>query len=81
MLTSEQCRIARTGLKISQRDLAELVLVSTPTIASFEMGKRIPVRSTLAALKHLFEERGVVFTDTYVNVPLLECQADPTPQT
>lgn len=81
MLTGMQCKIARSGLCLTQPELAELATVAIGTIVSFENGIRVPRALTLKSIMQVFSERGVVFTDDAVIIPLPEHQIDPASQT
>jgi predicted transcriptional regulator len=56
-----QCRAARSLLNWSQDQLARAAEVSPTTIATFEMGKSTPQRSTVKAIQQAFEAAGVQF--------------------
>lgn len=60
-MTPEQCRMARAGLSIAVREIAELADVSTNTITRLEKGEELKPR-TLAAVKSAFEAKGAEFT-------------------
>lgn len=63
MLTNSQCRAARALLAVRQDEVSAWSGVSKGTIANFELGSRTPIRANLEALRHAFEEHGVVFLD------------------
>ena len=70
-LTPAQCRMARAALGLSVVDAAKASLVSKGTINRLESGTDIkPVLR--AALRSMFEERGLVFTGTGVETRLSE---------
>jgi transcriptional regulator with XRE-family HTH domain len=48
-------------LRITREDLAKVSLVAIATIADFEVGRRIPQRRTLAAIRSALEAAGVEF--------------------
>jgi transcriptional regulator with XRE-family HTH domain len=55
--------MARTALDWTRQDLATASGVSERTIARFESGEHVlPAR--VKALRHAFEERGVLFIDS-----------------
>jgi transcriptional regulator with XRE-family HTH domain len=60
-VTPEQSRAARAWLNWSQRDLAVRANVSKPTVLNFEIGRRIPHRVTLTAMRTALEQGGVRF--------------------
>ncbi len=45
----------------SQDELAAASQVSISTIATFERSERTPTKANLSALKHAFEQAGLVF--------------------
>jgi transcriptional regulator with XRE-family HTH domain len=57
------CRAARSLLNWSQDQLARAAEVSPTTIANFETGKSVPIRSTLKAIQQAFEAAGIEFTN------------------
>lgn len=61
MITPAQCRSARALLDLSQKELAELSLVSQRSIQGFESGERIIQPLSLSAILRIFEDRGIVF--------------------
>ena len=63
MITNSQCRAARALLAAKQGDLAEWSGVSKGTIASFELGTKVPFAPNRAALQRALEERGVLFIE------------------
>ena len=60
-LTGIQVRAARTMLGMTQEQLAQLSLVSLPTIKDFEKDLRKPHVRTVRDLKRTLEEQGIVF--------------------
>jgi transcriptional regulator with XRE-family HTH domain len=63
-LSAAQCRMARAALQLGVRELAKLTGVSPTTIGMFERGKTTqPTPETLAAIRHVFEEAGLEFTN------------------
>ncbi len=58
-----QCRTARLGLRISQKELAKRAGISRPTVGEFEREARGIYPRTAAALVRAFEEAGVTFID------------------
>lgn len=60
-MTPAQCRMARSGLSIGVRELAEAAGVSTNTITRFEKGEILKPR-TINAIKGALEAAGVTFT-------------------
>ena len=63
MITSAQCRAARSLLSWTQEDLAKKSVVGLNTIRKFEGGKTSPHSSTLKLLRDAFEAVGIEFTD------------------
>lgn len=59
-MTPEQCRMARAGLGMSVRDLADRAQVSTNTISRLEAGDELKPR-TVEAIQRALEEAGVIF--------------------
>jgi transcriptional regulator with XRE-family HTH domain len=63
MSTPEQIRMARAGLGVSVRELAEMSGVAESTILRFESGKGGMQTGTLARVRDALEGEGVVFID------------------
>lgn len=59
-MTPEQCRMARAGLNLGVRELAELAQVSTNTITRLERGETLYPR-TVEAIRAALEAAGVEF--------------------
>lgn len=59
-LSAVESRLARAGLELGVRELAELAQVSPGTIARLERGERLQTR-TLAAIRAALEADGVEF--------------------
>jgi transcriptional regulator with XRE-family HTH domain len=59
-MTAEQCRMARAGLKLGVRELAEAATVSTNTITRLERGVSLYPR-TVAAIRAALEALGAEF--------------------
>ncbi len=57
-----QCRMARTALQMSVKELAEAATVSTNTIVRFERGEELKPR-TIADIRSVFEHAGISFFD------------------
>jgi DNA-binding transcriptional regulator YiaG len=62
-MTPEQSRAARGWLDMAQDELATAAGVSNSTVRDFEKGRRTPIAATLAAMRRVLEERGIVFVD------------------
>jgi transcriptional regulator with XRE-family HTH domain len=60
LITSSQLRMARAGLDLSARELAELTGLSLGTCLHAERGASLA--STLATLVKTFERQGIAFT-------------------
>jgi predicted transcriptional regulator len=61
MAAPEQIRMARAGLGLSVRELAEMSGVAQSTILRFESGKGGMQTGTLARIRDALEGEGVVF--------------------
>ncbi len=61
-MTPEQCKMARAGLGLGVRELADLAKVSTNTITRREGGEQLKER-TLDAIRAALESGGVEFTN------------------
>ena len=59
-MTPEQCKMARAGLGISVRELAEKARVSTNTVTRFENGEPLKER-TVDTIRDVFLDAGVEF--------------------
>ena len=59
-MTPEQCKMARAGLGLGVRELAERASVSTNTIARLEKGETLQPR-TVYAIRTALESAGVEF--------------------
>jgi hypothetical protein len=59
-MTPATCRMARTGLGLGVRDLAQLAFVSTHTITRYEGGAELKAR-TVQALQDAMEGAGATF--------------------
>jgi transcriptional regulator with XRE-family HTH domain len=57
-----QCKMARAGLGLGVRELADLAKVSTNTITRFEAGDELKPR-TVEAIQRALEAAGVEFTN------------------
>lgn len=60
-ISARECRAARAGLRLSQKEIAEAAGVAERTVIDFERGARAPIGSTRAAIRSAFERAGVVF--------------------
>ena len=60
-MTPELTRAARAWLNWSQRDLADSANISRSAVYQFEIGRHIPHRATLTALRMALEQGGVRF--------------------
>lgn len=56
-----QCRAARAYLDMTQEELATAAGVVGMTVQSFEREQRVPMKNNLAAIRNVFESKGVVF--------------------
>ena len=59
-MTPDQCRMARAGIGLSVRELAERARVSTNTITRFEGGEPLKGR-TVDAIRDVFTAVGIEF--------------------
>lgn len=59
-MTPAQCRMARSGLFLGVRELAEAAQVSTNTITRFEKGEDLRPR-TVSAIRAALEAAGIEF--------------------
>ncbi|WP_298353158.1 helix-turn-helix transcriptional regulator [Rhodoblastus sp.] len=63
LISAEQCRMARAGLRLTAGALADHAKVSKVTLSDFEKGKRSPHPRTVAAIRAALEAAGVEFID------------------
>jgi len=63
-LTPTQCRMARVGLHLGIREVAELADVATSTVSRFERGDETLHRRTIKAIREGLEEGGAEFIVT-----------------
>ncbi len=70
MLSSKECKAARTGLDWSRDELAKKSGVGKRTIVDFENGAREPINATKLALKTALETGGAKFNDGMVCIPV-----------
>lgn len=61
-MTPSQCRMARAGLGLGVRELAERAKVSTNTISRLERGEDLYPR-TIEAIRAALEAAGIVFIE------------------
>ena len=59
-MTPEQCKMARAGLGLGVRELADMAKVSTNTISRLERGEPLMER-TIDAIRAALESAGVEF--------------------
>ena len=57
------CKSARALLGWTIEELAEASTVGISTIASFESGQRVPIRTNQAAIEQAFMDAGVIFLE------------------
>lgn len=62
LISGVQCRMARVGLGLGVRELAEKAKVSTNTITRLEAGEELKER-TIDAVRDALERLGVEFTN------------------
>ena len=55
--------MARTGLNMSQAELARRAGVAAATIAEFEKGRRTPYERTVRDIQQVLELAGIEFVD------------------
>jgi transcriptional regulator with XRE-family HTH domain len=63
MIIAAQCRMARSGLGWSIKDLAGRSKVSVSTIHRFETDQVVPIGLTIEAIQRALEAAGVEFID------------------
>jgi len=63
VMSPEQCRAARAGLRMTVDQLAELSGISRMTIMRFETEKTASIAATLRHIKRALEDAGAVFPD------------------
>lgn len=63
MITPVQCKMARTAVGWSTRELAERASVGATTVNRFEVDARAPIKATLMAIQRALENEGVEFLD------------------
>lgn len=62
MISPTQCKMARTALSWTAKELAERAKLGVATVNRFEAGKGRPITSTLEAMQRVLEGAGVQFT-------------------
>jgi transcriptional regulator with XRE-family HTH domain len=62
ILLPVQCKMARTALNMSVKDLAASASVSTNTLVRFERGEELKPR-TISAIRSALESAGIIFID------------------
>jgi transcriptional regulator with XRE-family HTH domain len=62
-MNGDQCRAARAILGMAQLDLARLAKAKPETLASFENGRRTPLRSTVTKIRAVLVAHGISFVD------------------
>lgn len=60
-ISARECRAARAGLRLSQKEVATAAGVAERTVIDFERGARAPIGSTRAAIRSALERAGIVF--------------------
>jgi len=60
LVTPEQCRMARAGLSLGVRELAESARVSVGTVSRFESGQGVP-EMTVGLFQKALERAGAEF--------------------
>jgi DNA-binding XRE family transcriptional regulator len=61
-LTPQQCRAARAWLGLTQGKLARNAGVAPLTVRDFEAGRRVPIASSVTAIRAALEKEGIGFT-------------------
>lgn len=61
MISPEQSRAARAWLNWNQGQLAERASISLSTVRDFELGKRVPIKNNLDAMRQALEAAGIEF--------------------
>ena len=77
-MTPEQSRAARGWLGWSQVELGRRANVSQRTVQSFERGRKMPHRNSIAAMRGAIEEAGIrlIFDDAGAAVGIARHGAD-----
>ena len=57
------CRSARALVGLTQRELASAASISAQTVADYERGARQPHPNNVAAIKGVFEAKGINFIE------------------
>lgn len=60
-MTPAVLKAARALAKLTQKELASLACIATPTIADFERGVRIPHTNNLLSIMRVFKDNGIYF--------------------
>lgn len=63
MITSTQVLLARTMLKLSQKEAASQLGISAPTLSQIESGETDPPRSRFQQIQEYYESQGVEFIE------------------
>lgn len=64
LISGLQCRLARAATGLGVREVARGAGLSPMAVSRFERGEGTPPPDKIAAIRKLFEDRGVVFTNT-----------------
>src|SRR5260370_16378160 len=77
-VTPEQCRMARAGLSLGVRELAEAARVSVGTVTRFEAGQGVP-EMTVGLFQKALERAGVEFVPAGPDLAACLPKADNAP--
>lgn len=61
MITHDQCRAARSLIRMKQVELADAAGLSKQTVVDFERGARTPHRNNMAMIQSALEAAGIEF--------------------
>jgi len=62
-MTPEICKASRALVKLTQKELAFMAGIATPTIADFERGARKPHGNNLNSIIIAFESKGLEYIE------------------
>lgn len=62
-MTPEVCKASRALVNLTQKELALIAGIATPTIADFERGARKPHSNNLRSIINAFENNGLSFIE------------------
>lgn len=62
-MTPDVCKASRALVNLTQKELALMAGIATPTIADFERGARKPHSNNLRSIITAFENKGLIFVE------------------